>query len=640
MRIIFSPILMSLFAIQMNATDLPKYWNPSEFPEWDAIADAWLVTIDSSRTTFVDSIENLELRISEWKELDGLYNLSIENTLVVDFQLQGQTDANYQDFTVEFAQPDIPENAVSLNDISIFGTVLDFRNNFRITGKIKVPSAMEQYLHGEGFTLRIDPGDIHGHWVNGVDDFNTVVISEFDKWVSFEINLSNKSLLGNPIHDRYTGLFYSFRRPEVNNGSLIPIDTANIRALSFVFMPGVSLNMNSPVQIELKDIAVGKKQSASSTTEDIVINGNVVHPSVGGATDGFIALDISGGVAPYDVLWNYQNYTTTELANIGTGRYTVSVTDSEGNMTTETFVLKNVMSGICSIGGVISTNDGMRISDGTAVLYTFKKGVAVPISYTNAFLNGMFSFFDLPPDDYIVYFIPRNADTSSFFPTYAYRALNFANAEVVHLAGNVTSFDVQLKLKPEVEIGNGIVRGTVALENSTLSEYRIFGVDLETGMPLASNLANIPVLLYNQEQAIDCALTDEYGNYSFENIADGNYSIQLEQGGFERAVVQVSISPNGSIANADFTIGTSGIVTSLENASAYNIKVFPNPASEVIFIHTPEPCQIELYNALGLLIVVGDGVSSINVKDVINGSYILKVRGEFETYYTSVFIEH
>jgi gliding motility-associated-like protein len=58
-----------------------------------------------------------------------------------------------------------------------------------------------------------------------------------------------------------------------------------------------------------------------------------------GATDGSIVLDVSGGAAPILVQWN-TGATGPELANVGVGTYTATVSDANGCTTTGSYVLE------------------------------------------------------------------------------------------------------------------------------------------------------------------------------------------------------------------------------------------------------------------------------------------------------------
>ncbi|WP_304517144.1 PKD domain-containing protein [Cecembia rubra] len=58
------------------------------------------------------------------------------------------------------------------------------------------------------------------------------------------------------------------------------------------------------------------------------------------ANDGFIKLDIQGGVPPFRIAWN-NNSTRDELNNLGPGNYTVQVSDQAGCVKTQTIIIED-----------------------------------------------------------------------------------------------------------------------------------------------------------------------------------------------------------------------------------------------------------------------------------------------------------
>ncbi|WP_417588737.1 gliding motility-associated C-terminal domain-containing protein [Owenweeksia hongkongensis] len=66
----------------------------------------------------------------------------------------------------------------------------------------------------------------------------------------------------------------------------------------------------------------------------------IQNPSCFGGNDGILSIDISGGNAPYNILWSTSD-TVSTLNNLGSGSYGVTVTDSRGCSTTASFTLSN-----------------------------------------------------------------------------------------------------------------------------------------------------------------------------------------------------------------------------------------------------------------------------------------------------------
>ena len=64
----------------------------------------------------------------------------------------------------------------------------------------------------------------------------------------------------------------------------------------------------------------------------------LVDVSCNGGSDGFIMLDVFGTAAPFNFMWS-NGSTTQNIFNISAGNYTVTVTDANGNITIETFII-------------------------------------------------------------------------------------------------------------------------------------------------------------------------------------------------------------------------------------------------------------------------------------------------------------
>ncbi|MBU4054633.1 MAG: T9SS type A sorting domain-containing protein [Proteobacteria bacterium] len=71
------------------------------------------------------------------------------------------------------------------------------------------------------------------------------------------------------------------------------------------------------------------------------------------------------------------------------------------------------------------------------------------------------------------------------------------------------------------------------------------------------------------------------------------------------------------------------ILTVSEKASAGHVNVYPNPASDIVYIDLPENIiSVRIFNINGVLVwqtVPGKSVSEINVKDFSSGMYMIKV---------------
>ena len=83
-----------------------------------------------------------------------------------------------------------------------------------------------------------------------------------------------------------------------------------------------------------------------------IASSNIVQPSVCGASDGSIDIQISGGTPPYQVTWSNGD-TGTYISNLSAGIYTATVTDSNGCIFDFTFILSDPNAPVIVIDSVV-----------------------------------------------------------------------------------------------------------------------------------------------------------------------------------------------------------------------------------------------------------------------------------------------
>ena len=61
------------------------------------------------------------------------------------------------------------------------------------------------------------------------------------------------------------------------------------------------------------------------------------------------------------------------------------------------------------------------------------------------------------------------------------------------------------------------------------------------------------------------------------------------------------------------------------NETTHSMMVYPNPASETLYIQSFEPAEVQVFNALGQKVKTFKNVNEINVSDWIQGMYLLRI---------------
>ncbi len=161
-----------------------------------------------------------------------------------------------------------------------------------------------------------------------------------------------------------------------NTGAASVFSTTNGGAnLSYLWSPGGATTSSiSNLFAGTYTVTVSNDQGCSGTASALVADGPQIfpNPTVSDATcnyssDGSIALNVTGGVSPYNYQWNDPAAQTTATAsNLAAGTYSVTITDANGCTTTSTQTVEAPIPADVDIAGTnISCFNG---SDGTATV--------------------------------------------------------------------------------------------------------------------------------------------------------------------------------------------------------------------------------------------------------------------------------
>ena len=109
----------------------------------------------------------------------------------------------------------------------------------------------------------------------------------------------------------------------------------------------------------------------NGTLTPISVSVNITHLNCNGDGNGSIDLNVSGGILPYNFLWN-NGATTEDLTNLSGGNYTISITDASGQTFSSTYTVVepapiNISYNITNASSV-GANDGaidLTVSGGT-----------------------------------------------------------------------------------------------------------------------------------------------------------------------------------------------------------------------------------------------------------------------------------
>jgi hypothetical protein len=133
--------------------------------------------------------------------------------------------------------------------------------------------------------------------------------------------------------------------------------------------------------------------------------------------------------------------------------------------------------------------------------------------------------------------------------------------------------------------------------------------------------------------------TDDLGNYSFQNVPDGNYLLVLDIAGLPMIqTYEVAIVGDQVYTGLDYVVGSEGIdipggvhVPATETGQA---RVFPNPGTGHICISLPgqEAIRVMVYGADGRLVrslryPSGEGIRILDISGEEPGPYLIRMEG-------------
>ena len=148
----------------------------------------------------------------------------------------------------------------------------------------------------------------------------------------------------------------------------------------------------------------------------------------------------------------------------------------------------------------------------------------------------------------------------------------------------------------------------------------------------SQSASNVTVFLKDENaQIVDFCLTNEQGEYQFDKIPYGAYSIYVEKSGKNCLPVEIYLNEEkDSLDNINLTIQTNEIVSTPERLlkQADKILVYPNPFTNQLRIDLPTKSKFEisLVDLAGKVLYESknmEGNTNLLLPKLEKGSYVL-----------------
>jgi len=270
------------------------------------------------------------------------------------------------------------------------------------------------------------------------------------------------------------------------------------------------------------------------------------------------------------------------------------------------------------------------VQSGSAIL--FANGFNKALNAVNISNDGTFIFKDLIPGEYTVRIIPDFTLYKNYLPTFYINKLRFKRADYISLKSSIDTITIQLRTRTP-QLGNGKIYGNIFYESTGLKDTVMAenGVRKYKAISEQNYANNLPVILLNSKnQAVEWTLTDEFGNYKFENIALDSYIIISETAGAE-AEISVNLTVNNAVVNADLVLKSSDANTDVITPNVNINYLYPNPVIDYLTISLLKNEIVRIYNATGQLSYQQQVFSGTNVLDLSNlnkGLYFIQLGNE------------
>jgi len=208
-------------------------------------------------------------------------------------------------------------------------------------------------------------------------------------------------------------------------------------------------------------------------------------------------------------------------------------------------------------------------------------------------------------------------------------AFNVAGGSQTHVAINCVP--VSRKLTGKGVIDGQIFRDTLTsgVSRSTIARFDGTGKNLVPAK-------GVSIFLYQSSDntLLASALTDANGKFVFENLPVGGYHLVVQLPGFDpNTPLTVDVTDeNTEVSDVNFVINEADqSVTDVTNPEKINVKFYPNPAKDQLYIQIADKdvgAVMRVYDLTGHLVMtgnLGNRTTRIDISNLRNGTYLLRV---------------
>ena len=382
-----------------------------------------------------------------------------------------------------------------------------------------------------------------------------------------------------------TNVFYNFGNGSISSANSITYNYPGTYYPSVQIFNSSGCNITATSAAPIQIFSLPQDSIVSLTNANCVTNNGAFEVvGIGNGPFNYLITGVGG-----------YNSSSALNTNLSAGTYNINITDNNGCSSSNLLSIVNI-SNLTNISGNIQTFGGNNAANTTVVLYNADDVTgAMASSYTTlADNNGNYAFSNLAEGNYILSAQPD----LSLFPN---SLITYGNGEVLWFNADTINVNCNTQQTLNITLLEATPQNGTAFIGGFVYEYT-FNQLSNTGVVLKDDLTN---------EYVARTSTDVSGNYGFNNVNAGHYSIFVDIPGllhnnnytFSLNANDVFWDKSHFVDFGNRNIDTVFFFVGLNEIVEFQTKIFPNPFAEqtnISFIlPSSQHVTIEVYNFVG-----------------------------------------
>jgi hypothetical protein len=296
---------------------------------------------------------------------------------------------------------------------------------------------------------------------------------------------------------------------------------------------------------------------------------------------------------------------------------------------------------LSNITGKVLQQNGQVVTSGMVKLFGHTRFQRAPLSDSALIQSdGTYLLKDIPYGKYILYAIPMVATQGKLVPAYYPGVSHWENSTPLVIASDLPLLGTDIHVLEKPASTGAASLGGMIYESDSSFLFK------STQDIMAKAVKKADVVLVGKTKAsnnvIAFTTTDDNGNFAFDNIPDGSYTIIVDIPGMPHdSYYDVNVTGGQIVMNLDYLVGEEYItpennVTSLppDKLTEESILVYPNPFREDLVVHVSSAiagnAEIRMFSITGQMLYQTDlslteGLNLIDLSKLPGGMYLLEI---------------